>query len=141
MPFAPATLTEEADKCFERLEGGEDTARFMTITYDCTPWMQQECSGVVHIDATARPQLVSEQDNPSFHKIIKAFHRRTGLPCIVNTSFNIHEEPIVCSPDDAIRAFTQGHLDVLAIGPFVALNKEAIAKRKVRTEQQLSVES
>ena len=84
---------------------------------------------------------MSEQDNPSFHKIIKAFHRRTGLPCIVNTSFNIHEEPIVCSPDDAIRAFTQGHLDVLAIGPFVALNKEAIAKRKVRTEQQLSVES
>jgi carbamoyltransferase len=129
MPFAPSVLAEEASKCFERLEGAEDTARFMTITFDCTPWMQPECPGVIHVDGTARPQVVSRTDNPSYYKILRAYQKRTGLPCIVNTSFNIHEEPIVCSPQDAIRAFQIGHLDTLAIGPFVAINQEAVQSR------------
>ena len=87
--------------------------------------MRRTCPGVVHIDGTARPQLVSESDNPSYYRIIKEFKHLTGLPGIVNTSFNIHEEPIVCTPHDAIRAFQRGHLDVLAIGPFTAKNPEA----------------
>ncbi len=125
MPFAPATLAEDADRCFVGMEGAHDTARFMTITFDCTEEMKASCPGVVHIDGTARPQLVSETDNPSYYKIIREFKRITGLPSIVNTSFNIHEEPIVCTPRDAIRAFQLGHLDVLAIGPFLAKSKEA----------------
>ena len=107
------------------LEGALDTARFMTITFDCTEEMQRSCPGVVHIDGTARPQLVSESDNPAYYRIIREFKRITGLSSIVNTSFNIHEEPIVCTPQDAIRAFQLGHLDVLAMGPFVAKSKEA----------------
>ncbi|NJO38435.1 MAG: hypothetical protein HC871_13545, partial [Rhizobiales bacterium] len=95
-----------------------NTARFMTITFDCTESMKKSCPGVVHVDGTARPQIVHAQDNPEYHRIIAEFKRLTGLPCIVNTSFNIHEEPIVCTPEDAIRAFKIGHLDVLAIGPF-----------------------
>lgn len=130
MPFAPSVLVEEAERCFKDFRGAEDTARFMTITFDCTPFMRKECSGVVHVDGTARPQTVSKADNPSYYKIIEAFHRRTGLPCIVNTSFNIHEEPIVCSPDDAVRAFQIGHLDCLAMGPFIAINKAAVAARQ-----------
>jgi carbamoyltransferase len=102
------------------LDGARDTARFMTITADCTDTMKQSCPGVVHVDGTARPQLVSDEDNPAYYRIIKEFKRLTGLTSIVNTSFNIHEEPIVCTPDDAIRAFNIGHLDVLAIGPFLA---------------------
>ena len=129
MPFAPAVLVEEAERCFEGYGGAENTARFMTITFGCTPRMQQECAGVVHIDGTARPQTVSEADNPSYYKIIEAFHRKTGLPCIVNTSFNIHEEPIVCTPEDAVRAFQIGHLDCLAMGPFIVINQEAVAAR------------
>jgi carbamoyltransferase len=129
MPFAPSTLAEEASKCFQNIEGAEDTARFMTITFDCTPWMKRECAGVVHVDGTARPQLVSEKDNPSYYRIIQLYRRKTGLPCIVNTSFNIHEEPIVCSPQDAIRAFQLGHLDILAMGPFLAVNQEAVQRR------------
>jgi carbamoyltransferase len=132
MPFAPSTLAEEASNCFHDIDGVEDTARFMTITFDCTPTMQQNCAGVVHVDGTARPQLVSARDNPSYYKIIQGYQRRTHLPCIVNTSFNIHEEPIVCSPQDAIRAFQLGHLDVLAIGPFVAMNPEAAPNRSTR---------
>jgi carbamoyltransferase len=129
MPFAPSALIEGTPRCFQRTEGAEDTARFMTITFDCTPWMKEQCAGVVHVDGTARPQLVSPTDNPSYYKIIQAYYQKTGIPCIVNTSFNIHEEPIVCSPQDAIRAFQIGHLDVLAMGPYVAVNHEAIEKR------------
>lgn len=133
MPFAPSTLAEDAGACFHGLKGAEDTARFMTITFDCTKQMREHCPGVVHVDGTARPQLVSKTDNPSYHRIIQAFKERTGLPCIVNTSFNIHEEPIVCTPQDAIRAFQTGHLDVLAIGPFLA--KSAEADRRVSEMQ------
>lgn len=122
MPFAPATLDEDAEQCFLGIEGARDTARFMTITFDCTPWMKEHCPGVVHIDGTARPQLVSEADNPSFYRIIRAYKALTGLPCIVNTSFNIHEEPIVCTPGDAIRAFQLGHLDYLAMGRYLLKN-------------------
>jgi carbamoyltransferase len=123
MPFAPTALAEDADQYFIGLDGARDTARFMTITFDCTDLMKTTCPGVVHVDGTARPQLVSESDNPSYYRIVKEFKKLTGMSCIVNTSFNIHEEPIVCSPQDAIRAFKIGHLDVLAIGPLLALNR------------------
>jgi carbamoyltransferase len=125
MPFAPSTISEDADKYYLNLEGARETARFMTITFDCTPFMKERCAGVVHVDGTARPQLVSESDNPSYYAILQEFKRLTGLSSFVNTSFNIHEEPIVRSPQDAIRAFTDGHLDVLAIGPFMVRNPEA----------------
>jgi carbamoyltransferase len=122
MPFAPTALAEDAHKYFNGLEGARDTARFMTITFDCTELMQKTCPGVVHVDATARPQIVSETDNPGYYRILKEFKQLTGLSCFVNTSFNIHEEPIVCTPQDAVRAFQKGHLDALAIGPFLAKN-------------------
>jgi carbamoyltransferase len=128
MPFAPATLAEDARRCFSNVDGAEDAARFMTITFDCTDHMKRRCPGVVHVDGTARPQLVSESDNPSYYRIIREFQRLTGISSVVNTSFNIHEEPIVCTPQDAIRAFQIGHLDVLAIGPFIAKSSEADAR-------------
>ena len=77
---------------------------------------------MVHVDGTARPQLVREEDNPGDYRIIQEFKRLTGLPAIVNTSFNLHKEPIVCTPEDAVRASLIGHVDVLAIGPFLAMN-------------------
>ncbi len=116
MPFAPSCLYEAADELFVNPGRGRDTARFMTVTFHCTPRMQEQCPGVVHVDGTARPQLVREEDNPSYYRIIQAYHRRTGIPAIINTSFNVHEEPIVRSPEDAIRAFLDSDLDYLAIG-------------------------
>jgi carbamoyltransferase len=136
MPFAPATLAEDARLCFKNLDGAEDAARFMTITFDCTGEMKRGCAGVVHVDGTARPQLVSESDNPSYYRIIREFKRLTGLSSIVNTSFNIHEEPIVCTPEDAIRAFETGHLDVLSIGPFLAKSREADTRVRVAAAEQ-----
>ena len=125
MPFAPATLAEDADANYKKMDGARDTARFMTITFDCTDAMAQQCPGVVHIDKTARPQIVNESDNPSYYRTLKEFKKLTGFSSFVNTSFNIHEEPIVCTPQDAIRAFQDGHLDCLAIGPFLVKNPEA----------------
>ena len=123
MPFAPATLVEYADKCYKDIKGAEYTARFMTITFECTDWMERTSKGVVHLDGTARPQLVDEETNPEYYKIIKEFMMLTGLPSIINTSFNMHEEPIVCSPHDAVRAFMIGKLDYLAIGNYLVKNK------------------
>ncbi|HXV75515.1 MAG TPA: carbamoyltransferase C-terminal domain-containing protein, partial [Candidatus Polarisedimenticolaceae bacterium] len=125
MPFAPSTITEDAHLSFKNLPGATDTARYMTITFDCTKEMAERCSGVVHVDNTARPQLVARSDNESYYRILTEFKWLTGLSSIVNTSFNIHEEPIVCTPQDAIRAFQIGHLDLLAIGPFLAKNAGA----------------
>jgi carbamoyltransferase len=119
MPFAPATLMEKADICFKNVSGAYDAARFMTVTFDCTEEMKRQSPGVVHCDGTARPQLVDRETSPDFHGIISAYHQRTGIPSIVNTSFNMHEEPIVCTPEDALRAFTLGQLDYLAIGDFI----------------------
>jgi carbamoyltransferase len=132
MPFAPIVMAEHAAKCFRNICGAEDTARFMTITFDCTEWMARNCPGVVHVDNTARPQLVSEKDNPSMYRILAEYHRLTGLPCVINTSFNMHEEPIVCTPYDAIRAFKLGHLDYLAIGNWIARNPNPV-QRAVNT--------
>lgn len=126
MPFAPSTLADYASRCYLGINGASDAARFMTITFDCTDWMKANCPAVVHVDGTARPQFVHKEDNPSFYKIIEEYRRRTGLPSVINTSFNIHEEPIVCTPADAVRAFTIGHLDYLAIGNFLVENPKTV---------------
>jgi carbamoyltransferase len=120
MPFAPAALASEAPRLFKNLGGCEKTAEFMTITFNCTDEMIRLCPAAVHVDGTARPQLVSERTNPSFSRILRGYYERTGIPAIINTSFNMHEEPIVCTPADAIRAFLLGKLDYLAIGSFLA---------------------
>jgi carbamoyltransferase len=116
MPFAPATLDEHRDECYRNVSGAEFAAQFMTVTFDCTERMRTDSPAAVHVDGTARPQLVTATSNPSFHRIIPEYHRLSGIPSVINTSFNMHEEPIVCTPDDAIRAFLQGNLDYLAIG-------------------------
>jgi carbamoyltransferase len=119
MPFAPACLAGQEAKLFRWTEAASRSARFMTITLDCSDWMKAHCPAVVHIDGTARPQIVDPEINPGFHAIIERYHELSGIPAIVNTSFNMHEEPIVCTPDDSIRAFVTGGLDNLVIGKFL----------------------
>lgn len=127
MPFAPVTLAEYADQCYVNVDGARHPAEFMTVTFDCTQWMKDNCPAVVHIDGTARPQLIQQEANPSYYKIVDEYRKITGLPSIVNTSFNMHEEPIVCSPSDAIRAFSDGRLDYLAIGKYLLEHPERVA--------------
>jgi carbamoyltransferase len=122
MPFAPATLGSDIHESYQGLRGAEHTAEFMTITSDCSEWFRRTCPAAVHVDGTARPQVVRAETNPSFHRILTEYKRITGVGTCVNTSFNMHEEPIVCTPEDAVRSFVRGHLDHLAIGPFIVEN-------------------
>jgi carbamoyltransferase len=135
MPFAPAALASEAGRLFKNLPGCEKTAEFMTITLDCTQEMIRLCPAAVHVDGTARPQLVSESTNPSFHRILRGYYERTGIPALINTSFNMHEEPIVCSPEDAIRAFLMGNIDYLAIGDFMVPHPRLAHLTKQRRQE------
>jgi carbamoyltransferase len=119
MPFAPATLAHRAGACYRGLGSALYAAEFMTVCFDVEPAFRERCPAVVHVDATARPQLVTERANPGFHRILSEYERRTGVSSLINTSFNIHEEPIVCTPHDALRAFATAELDHLALGSFL----------------------
>ncbi len=119
MPFAPMTLAEDAPDMYRGLHQAADAARFMTVCFQVTERMQRECPGVVHVDGTARPQVLHRDDSPEMYDLLAAFKGITGLSSIVNTSFNMHEEPIVCSPEDALRAWSAAELDALVLGPFL----------------------
>ncbi len=124
MPFAPVTLYEARERSYHNIKGAEHAAEFMTITFDCTEKMKKECPAAVHVDGTARPQLVKKEVNPGYYDILKEYEKLSGIPSLINTSFNMHEEPIVCNPSDAVRAFIEGKLDWLAIGPFLVQHPE-----------------
>jgi carbamoyltransferase len=134
MPFAPVTLAEHAAELYQNVGVVGHASEFMTVTSDCTARMKRESPAAVHVDGTARPQLVRADTNPSLHGVLSAYRERTGIPTLINTSFNMHEEPIVCSPDDAIRAFSQGGLEVLSLGPFIA-ELPAEARREPRAAE------
>lgn len=124
MPFAPAVMCEFADRCFTNYRGAEYTAEFMTITFDCTYWMKENCPAVVHVDGTARPQFVTKENNPEFYAILEEYHRLTGIPVLINTSYNIHEEPIVRTEADAVHVFKRTCIDYLAIGDYLVSTEE-----------------
>ncbi len=119
MPFAPATLRSRAPEAYTNLASAECAAGFMSVCFDCTPKFKEQCPAVVHVDGTARPQLVDEHGAPGFAAILTEYERLTGVASVINTSFNIHEEPIVCTPQDALRAFATAQLDHLALGPYL----------------------
>jgi len=123
MPFAPVTLWEHRHACYRNLDDAEDSARFMTITFDCTALMREQSPAVVHIDGTARPQLIRRDDNPPYYDIVHAYWKRTGIPSLMNTSFNIHDEPIVNTPAEGIQAFLQSRLDALILGDHLLVRK------------------
>ncbi|MCA9772686.1 MAG: hypothetical protein KC466_09790, partial [Myxococcales bacterium] len=89
MPFAPACTFEACERLFTNSAGAKYTAEFMTITFDCTPEMRERAPAAVHVDGTARPQLVREEVNPSFHRVIREYEKLSGFPVVINTSFNM----------------------------------------------------
>jgi carbamoyltransferase len=113
MPFAPAVLEEHAAGVFDLHQGNSYAARFMTITCAVHPSWRERIAAVVHVDGSARPQIVRESDNSLYFRVISRFYERTGLPVLVNTSFNVHEEPIIDTPDQALRALVEGRVDYI----------------------------
>ncbi len=140
MPFAPVTLAERASEAYTGVAGAEHTAEFMTITFDATADMRRQSPACVHVDGTARPQLVTRDVNPSIHAMLTHYHELSGIPSLINTSFNMHEEPIICTPNEAVRAFLAANLDALAIGDYLVVNEsEAARARRETTGQYASV--
>jgi carbamoyltransferase len=111
-PFAPSMLAEAAS---EYLETTPDSP-FMIVTAQVRPEKRSVIPSVTHVDGSARPQTVEEDVNPLYYRLIQEFGRRTGVPVVMNTSFNLRGEPIVCSPTDAIRTFYSSGLDALVLG-------------------------
>lgn len=119
MPFAPAILDEEAPRLLRDYEAGLFAGEFMTVCFNCSDEMKRLFPAVVHVDGTARAQIVRQEHNPGLFGILSAFKVLTGAGVLLNTSFNMHEEPIVCNPQEAVAAFLRARLDFLAMGPFL----------------------
>ncbi len=123
MPFAPVSLDNEVDNLYLNTGKIRYTLRFMNVAVNCTQEMKMKCPGAVHIDGTARPQILHKEDNPRLYRTLEIYKNLKGLSTILNTSFNRHEEPIVCSPEDAIKSFLECGLDYLVLNNFLLWRK------------------
>jgi carbamoyltransferase len=139
-PFAPAVLREHVSDYFEmdsdspymllvapvkekrRIQMTAEQEKLFGIAKLNIP--RSDIPAVTHVDYSARIQTVTERDNPGFYKLIQAFYRKTGCPVIVNTSFNVRGEPIVCTPEQAYTCFMRTEMDALVIGNLVMLKEE-----------------
>jgi carbamoyltransferase len=119
-PLAPAVQAEHAAHFFLLHEAGQLVYPFMLATAQVHAAQRHRIAAVVHVDGSARVQTVTQQDNPIMWNLIEQFRRLTGLPVVLNTSFNGADEPIVCTPEDAVRTFLACGLDALVIGDYLA---------------------
>lgn len=136
-PFAPSVLEEHVSEYFE-FEGvspymlmvapvkNEKTRRDLEEKqgFEKLYQLRSELPAITHVDFSARIQTVNKNINPRYHALISAFKNKTGVPVIINTSFNVRGEPIVCSPDDAYRCFMRTNMDVLVVGNYVFMKKD-----------------
>jgi carbamoyltransferase len=116
-PFCPSMLAERAPDYLE----GFTEANFMVIAFKAAERLKQDAPAIVHVDGTSRVQLVDRDILPLYHSLISEFEKLTGVGVLLNTSFNVKGEPIVCTARDALRTFWSTGLDVLAIGDFLVM--------------------
>ncbi len=120
-PVAPVVPLEDAPDWFENA----GASPFMLFVHDVRPEVADRIPAVRHVDGTARIQTITRAQNPLYYDLLKAFQARTGVPVLVNTSFNTRGEPIVCTPRDALECFWTSPLDALAIGSFLVMKPGA----------------
>lgn len=113
-PFAPSCLVERSGEYF----ASDYPSPVMLLVFDVLADKRSVVPAITHVDGTARVQTVSRADNPRYYELISEFDRLTGVPMVLNTSFNDNDEPIVCTPADAVACFRKTDIDALAIGPF-----------------------
>jgi carbamoyltransferase len=116
-PFCPSILESEAPRALA--DWSSPSNRAMTMAYEVASCFRSRLAGVVSIDGTCRPQLVSDDDPGEFAALLREARSRWGVGAVLNTSFNIHGEPMVCTPAEAIDVFRRSGADALAIGPFL----------------------
>lgn len=125
MPFAPIILKEKENEYFSNLDAKHNCIKFMTTTTIVTSKALKDIPAAIHIDGTARFQSITKDQNPVVYDMLQNYYKLTGIPAVINTSFNMHEEPIVESPTDAIECLLKGHLDMLVLGNYIVERKEA----------------
>jgi carbamoyltransferase len=116
-PFAPSVLEEKAPEYFDHITDSP----FMLFITQVKNDKKMKLPAITHVDGTARPQTVSKKTNPLYWQVIKEFENITGVACVLNTSFNVMGEPIICTPPQAIRCFYGTGIDALAIGNYLVL--------------------
>ena len=124
-PFAPVVLAEKAHDYFElgKLEHAHLT-NFMLGVFPVKKDKQKIIPAITHVDGSGRPQIISEEQNPRYYKIIKKFGLKTGVYVLMNTSFNLKGEPIVNSPENAFKTFKKSGLDILALEKYIILKED-----------------
>ncbi|RIK89494.1 MAG: carbamoyltransferase [Burkholderiales bacterium] len=140
-PVAPVVAEERAAQWFAREGRGLQpdaplVSPFMLFVYDVPPGQARRIPAVTHFDGTARVQTVNERQNALLHRLLRAFEQRTGVPVLINTSFNTRGEPIVCSPRDAVECFWTSPLDALVIGSFLLRKERSAPSRSIRSGSQ-----
>ncbi|MCB9252286.1 MAG: hypothetical protein H6605_07440 [Flavobacteriales bacterium] len=123
MPFAPSVIDYMVKTYMPAFDDNCPAADYMTITYDVDPKYHDLLQAVVHVDGTARPQIVRKEANPYYYDIIDEFYKLSGCGAIVNTSFNVHEEPIVSTPETAFKALKDDRIDVLILEDYYLKKK------------------
>ncbi len=113
-PFAPSCLVERAGEYF----ASDYPSPVMLLVFDVLEHQREKVPAITHVDGTARVQTVSRKDNPRYWELISRFAELTGVPMVMNTSFNDNDEPIVATPADAIACYLKTDVDALALGPF-----------------------
>jgi len=129
-PFAPVILEEYTQKYFIADDNLPVSARYMLMVYPFKPSGKKAVPAVVHVDGSGRLQTLARTDNSLYYDVIKAYQKLTKVPIIINTSFNVRGEPIVCSPTDAIKCFLHTDIDYLVLGQYVVTKADLILKKK-----------
>ena len=155
-PFAPSVLEEDASEYFE-MSPDENSPYMLLVApvsnskrkplstdskdlrgVEMLKLIRSQIPAVTHVDYSARVHTVNAEDNPRFYKLIQAFKRTTGCPVVINTSFNIRGEPIVCTPEDAYHCFMGTDMDVLVIEDFLLLKEDQPKSRLVDQHRYLA---
>lgn len=124
-PFAPLVLESDASKVFEM--GRKVRSPYMTFVFPVKPEYHDIIPGATHVDGTSRVQTVTDEGEPLLAKLLRQFTALTDVPCLINTSFNVAGEPIVCSPTDAVKCFLGTEIDYLVLGNYLVSKTEQSA--------------
>ena len=123
-PFAASILAEYASEFFYIEDSGEFLYPYMLASVRAKPEKVNIIPAVLHVDETSRIQILRKDENPIFWSLVNEYYKLSNVPLVLNTSFNVKGEPIVCNPEDAIHTFLNSHLDFLILENFMLSKKE-----------------
>jgi carbamoyltransferase len=138
-PFAPSVLKEHTDDYFQMPEGMD--APFMLLLPKVRVDKREVVPAITHKDGSGRVQTVTEEENGRYYRLIKTFYAKTGVPLVLNASFNARGEPIVCTPQDAINTFLNTGIDVLAMSDYVVVERSADVDFEAGMKRSIALEA